>query len=298
MSRFARTTRLLPVVIIAAVCLLALKVSGLLFDGGYTLGERLAHRNTPQLKITTAASVPAQPKIVYADGKPTPQPGAGSPDTRLSWAEQMFNYGKDNPDITGSVPEPDKNKDSGPELKVSQKAPAPTKVNQGGDSVVIGAGRLASPGERAVIERLKERSKELDQRSRNLDMRESLLKAAEKRVEARVEELKDLEAKVKKASGVRNETQKQDFDSLVAMYSAMDPRSAARIFDKLDIEVQVQVASAMKPRVMSSIMAKMTPEAAQRLTVELANRANASVVPKPTGVNQLPKIGSGMAPGQ
>jgi flagellar motility protein MotE (MotC chaperone) len=293
MTRFARTTRLLPVVIIAAVCLLALKVSGLVFDGGYTLGERLAQRGKPQLKITTAASVPAHTKIVYADGKGPPQPGVASPDPRLSWAEQMFNYGNANPDITGSVSESDKKKDTGPKLKVSDKPPAPTKGDQGAGSGMIGAGHIASPGERAILERLRQRSKELDQRSRDLDMRENLLKAAEKRVEAKVQELKELERKVKRATGHRKKVQKRDFDGLVAMYSAMDPRKAALIFDKLDIDVQVQVATAMKPRIMSAIMAKMTPDAAQRLTVELANRANADDAPKSTNSAQLPKIGNG-----
>ena len=42
MIRLARDFRLIPVVLIATVCLFALKVSGLVFDGGYTLSERLA----------------------------------------------------------------------------------------------------------------------------------------------------------------------------------------------------------------------------------------------------------------
>jgi flagellar motility protein MotE (MotC chaperone) len=240
MIRFPRTTRLLPVVIVAAVCLLALKVSGLVFDGGYTLGERLAERGKPQLKVTSAASVPAHPKIVYANGKAPPQPGVAASDSRLSWAQQMFNYGGANPDITGSVSESDKN----------------------------------------------------NQRSRDLDMRESLLKAAEKRVEAKVQELKDLQENVKTATGTRKKVQKQNFKGLVQMYSAMNPKDAARIFDKLDIDVQVEVASAIKPRVMSAIMAKMTATAAQRLTVELANRASAGAARKPASTDKLPKIGS------
>ena len=297
MIRFPRTTRLLPVVIVAAVCLLALKVSGLVIDGGYTLGERLADRGKPQMKVTSAASVPTHTKIVYADGKASPQPGVASPDARLSWAQQMFNYGGNNPDITGSVPEPDKNKDkkkdTGPDLKVSNKAPAPTKVEQGADAVVIGAGHISSPGERAILERLRQRSKELDQRSRDLDMRESLLKAAEKRVEAKVQELKDLEENSKTATGTRKKVQKQNFKGLVEMYSAMNPKDAARIFDNLDLDIQVEVASAIKPRIMSAIMAKMTATAAQRLTVELANQASAGNARKPVSTDKLPKIGNG-----
>ncbi|HZD88929.1 MAG TPA: hypothetical protein VE224_02415 [Pseudolabrys sp.] len=298
MTRFARSVRLLPVVIIAAVCLFALKVSGLLFDGGYTLGERLADRGKPQLTVTSAGSVPTYPKIVMADGSIRAATGsgpqAGPRHSQASWADQMFNYNynKANPDITGSVPEQDKNaaKDSGPPLKVSSKPPAPTKLEPSADPA-IGGGGIATPGERAVLERLQQRRKDLDQRSRDLDMRESLLKAAEKRVEARVNELKELEQKVKAATGSRDKTQQQQFKALVDMYTAMRPKDAARIFDRLSLDIQVEVATGMKPRDMSAIMAQMTPEAAERLTVELATRAS-NDGPKAPTPDQLPKIGS------
>lgn len=293
MIGFARTVRIVPVVIVAAVCLFALKVSGLLFNGGYTLGERLAERGKPQMKITTADSVPAYPKIVLADGKTVPPPASGTPpkDSRLSWAEAMFNYNNANPDITGSVPEPEK----GPKLKVSEKPPTPTKLEPGSNTVAMAVGQIASPGERGILERLQQRRKELDKRSRDLDMRESLLKAAEKRVESRVNELKKLEKKIKIATGSRDKTQKQQFASLVAMYEAMQPKDAARIFDKLDLGIQVEVATGMKPRIMSAILAQMTPEAAERLTVELARRASANDDTKTAGPGQLPKIGNSMS---
>ena len=158
---------------------------------------------------------------------------------------------------------------------------------------MIGAGHISSPGERAILERLRQRSKELDQRSRDLDMRESLLRAAEKRVEAKVKELKDLEENAKTETGRRKKVQKQNFKGLVEMYSAMNPKDAARIFDNLDLDIQVEVASAIKPRVMSAIMAKMTATAAQRLTVELANQASASNARQPVSTDKLPKIGNG-----
>ena len=54
MIRLARDFRLIPVVLIATICLFALKVSGLVFDGGYTLGERLQDRYKTGLTVTTA----------------------------------------------------------------------------------------------------------------------------------------------------------------------------------------------------------------------------------------------------
>jgi flagellar motility protein MotE (MotC chaperone) len=282
MIRAARAFRLLPVVILAAGSLFALKVSGLLFDGGYTLGERLAERGKPALTITTADSVPAYPKIVVAD-EAANAPGK----KRLSWAEEMFNYGDANRDVTGALPEPPK--DDGPPLKVSHKPPPPTKIEESGGAVAIAGtpGRIASPGEKAVLERLQERRKQLDSRSRELDMRESLLKAAEKRVEARVLELKELESKINTAVDNRNKAEAQRFAALVSMYENMRAKDAARIFDHLDLTILVEVATKMKPRAMSEILAQMNPEAAERLTVELANRAGAA---KTQSASELPKI--------
>ena len=58
MIRFARDFRLIPIVLLATVSLFALKVSGLVFDGGYTLAERLQRLNKNDMQITTRESVP------------------------------------------------------------------------------------------------------------------------------------------------------------------------------------------------------------------------------------------------
>jgi hypothetical protein len=54
----------------------------------------------------------------------------------------------------------------------------------------------------------------------------------------------------------------------------MKPKDAARIFNALSDEVLVPVAAAMKADVLGAILAQMQPEAAQKLTVKLANRLN------------------------
>jgi flagellar motility protein MotE (MotC chaperone) len=75
--------------------------------------------------------------------------------------------------------------------------------------------------------------------------------------------------------------------SLVMMYENMKAKDAAKIFDRLDLKILVQVSTLINPRRMSDIMAQMSPEAAERLTVELANRANLSKSDNPA---DLPKI--------
>ena len=65
--------------------------------------------------------------------------------------------------------------------------------------------RAASPGERALLERLQERRQELDARARELELRESLLKAAEKKLEARAAPEGDKAARGGRADNRRDE---------------------------------------------------------------------------------------------
>lgn len=299
MKRFWRDVRLIPVVLLATISLFVLKVSGLVFDGGYTLAERMQNRDTSGLKITTAESIPQYPKIVVADAG-APKAASAAPALAKPWAQEMFNFNADSRDITGSVGEKkdDKKDDKKDEkhgekapakidgMPVSDKPPEPTKVEVGGAVVQGIPGRVASPGERAVLERLQERRQELDSRSRDLDMRESLLKAAEQRMDAKLGELKTMESKVDHAENQRKQTDAERFKSIVAMYENMKSKDAARIFDRLDMKVLIEVSTQMKPAKMAEILGQMSPESAERLTVELARRADGA---KP-GTDQLPKI--------
>ncbi len=279
MSRRRRDFRLIPVVLLATTSLFALKVSGLVFDGGYTLAERLQGLDKSGMQITTRESVPDYPKIVVAGEQAAP-PVSVAPPSKQSWAQQNLNFGGD---ITGSVGE---EKSSGSALKTSTKPPEATKLDVGNTSIPIEAGHIASTGERAVLERLQERRKELDTRGRELEMRESLLKATEKRLEAKVAELKDTEARVNTAMGNRDKAEEQRFKGIVAMYENMKSKDAARILERLDMTILVEVATQIKPAKMSEILAQMTPEAAEKLTVELARRADG----KSQNPGQLPKI--------
>ena len=282
MSRLLRDFRLIPIVLLATISLFALKVSGLVFDGGYTLAERMQGRDKTDMQVTTAESVPDYPKIVVADKGVMPEAAA----SKRSWAQEMFNYndgGKG--DITGSVPAKEEKKDA-PPLTVSNKRPDPPKLEVAGSTVPI-EGR-ASPGERAILERLQDRRQELDTRSRELEMRENLIKAAEKRLEAKVGELKDAENRVNGAIGNRDKAEAARFKSIVSMYENMKPKDAARIFDRLELRILVEVTTQINPRKMSEILAQMQPETAERLTVELANRANAQQ--KSQNPDDLPKI--------
>jgi flagellar motility protein MotE (MotC chaperone) len=289
MKGLGRDIRLIPVVLIATICLFVLKFSGLVFEGGYTLGDRLADRNKQGPKIADGSDIPETPSIVVAGAMPDNMAGAGK---KKSWAQDMFNY-PGGEDVTGSVgatkpkeEKKDEKKDEASKPAQAKKPENPPK-DPGGTVVTTEPPRIASPGERAVLERLQDRRQEIERRAREMDMRESLMKQAEKRIDAKLLEVKKSEAKLKESTEAGEKTDKERFKSLVTMYENMKPKDAARIFDRLDIQILVEVTSQIAPRKMSEILGQMSPQAAEKLTVELATRATANHGPK---APELPKI--------
>jgi flagellar motility protein MotE (MotC chaperone) len=271
MTGFIREFRLVPVVLFATICLFTLKVMGLLLEGGYILGPSSSKNNEVPATIAAPASV-----IATVEATPSARTG------RQSWAREMFNY----PDITGSV----EAKAESPAAPAKPAAPAAANPprDPGGTLVPIDGSQPSSPGERAILERLQERRQEIEARARELEIRDGLLKAAEKKLESRTAELKDLEARVSSAVQKNEGSDAGRFKDLVAMYENMKPKDAAKIFDRLELPVLVQVTSQINPRKMSDILGQMSPEAAERLTVELATRA-AATEKTPTTAD-LPKI--------
>jgi flagellar motility protein MotE (MotC chaperone) len=277
-----RDIRVLPVVLIAIIGLAVLKIAGLVIDGGYVFDY--------------------QPKS-----------------TERSWAQENLNFpagNKPDPaDITGSLQEKPKEEAAKGEAAKGESAKgeaakgeaakgeagkaetakedtakpgAPPEAGKP-DGVVVYPDQAppVSPSERAILERLQSRRQELDARAREIDIRESLLKAAEKRLESKAEEIKAVESRVATATEQKSETDAARFKGIVTMYEAMKPKDAAKVFDRLEMSVLFEIASKIAPRKMSDILGLMSPEAAERLTVEMARQAGAD---KATPAADLPKI--------
>src|SRR4051812_1140462 len=245
-----RDIRVIPVVLVAIFGLAVLKIAGLVIDGGYVFDYQVS------------------------------QPA------KRSWAQDNFGYpttaNADPADITGSVKKEEKKEEPKPAAPAAD-APKP-------DGVVVFPDQnpqSVSPSERAILERLQARRLELEQRAREIEIRESLLKSAEKRIEGRVEEAKATEAKISTATGQKAEQDAARFKSIITMYEGMKPKDAAKVFDRLEMSVLYDIASQIAPRKMSDILGLMQPEAAERLTVELARRASGD---KSSATAELPKI--------
>jgi len=148
-----------------------------------------------------------------------------------------------------------------------------------------------SRSEVEVLQNLATRRQELDARGRELDMREKLLKASEQRIDERIAELKGIEADIQSLLQQRDQAQEAQLTSLVKVYEGMKPADAARIFDKLDMDILLPVAQRMKPPKIAPVLAAMDPDAAQRLTTNLARHLDAAKAPAAPASAQPPPPG-------
>jgi flagellar motility protein MotE (MotC chaperone) len=276
MILLARQFRLIPVVLLAVTSLLVLKVLALTMEGGYTLGS-------PRSAQAQSSSAPAT-RLADPDlqGPKGGEPAAKPDKPAKSWAQDVLGF----PDHTGSVEAPKPSLPAAEAHAKQQQGEAAKPTTPGTPVSLDNARPQLSSGERAVLESLNKRRLELEARARELEVRDGLLKAAEQRLEAKIQEVKEQEAKVKTAAGQRGEAEAVQFKSLVTMYENMKAKDAARIFDRLEMRILVDVVTQMNPRKVSDVLAQMQPEAAEKLTVELANRAGGGRGP----AGQLPKI--------
>jgi flagellar motility protein MotE (MotC chaperone) len=137
----------------------------------------------------------------------------------------------------------------------------------------IGAPVAPSRSEEAILDRLGQRRQELQQRNEDIKLRQQLLEQAEQRLEARLQEMRDRGEPGRNDGAVSNEAAQAGLKNLVLMYETMRPKEAARVFDRLGLDILVPVVIEMNPRKMAEVLAVMSPEAAERLTVALARRA-------------------------
>ncbi|MGQ0664508.1 MAG: MotE family protein [Pseudomonadota bacterium] len=129
-----------------------------------------------------------------------------------------------------------------------------------------------TPAEIEVLHSLAERRAALDQRAADVDRRDALIKAAEGRLEAKLQELRQLQASVESALRRYDEQEEARKKSLVKIFETMKSKDAARIFDQMDMAVLIEVVERMKEARVAPILAELAPARAKEITVELARR--------------------------
>ena len=162
----------------------------------------------------------------------------------------------------------------------------------------------SNSSEPAVIESLADRRRQLEQREEEIELRMKLLEAAEAKLQKRVDELKNIESQLGGAVEETKKSEQEKLKGLVSMYENMKPKSAAQVFNNLEMPVLLALVEIMNPRKMSGILAVMDPAKAGALTVALAGNqgptevvirrdvgGDAGLPPVPDGApTELPKI--------
>jgi len=133
---------------------------------------------------------------------------------------------------------------------------------------------LLTQAEIDLLQQLADRREELEQRAREIEERNALLIAAEQRIDRKVVDMQNLRKTIENLLVKHDKQQEQKMASLVKIYENMKPKDAARIFEELDMDTLLMVAERMKERKLAPVMAKMNPEKAKEMTVELARLRN------------------------
>ena len=142
---------------------------------------------------------------------------------------------------------------------------------------------LLTQAEIDLLQQLAERREKLEARDKELGMRAGLLDAAETRIDAKIVDLRRLQATIEGLIKTHDDQQSTKMQSLVKIYQNMKPKDAARIFEALDMTTLLSVAELMNERKLAPIMAKMDPNKAKDMTVQLSRLRELPQSGIPTG---------------
>ena len=252
--------RLLPTTITVMASLLVLK-SVVLLQGAVTHGQR------PEGVMVAAASAAGAEHI-----KEAPKPVPATPPTPPPLAAGQK---------AGSAHEGGAQHGASPQGASPHGAAQPGAAQPGGaqpgDAAPPGAGQPVadavppmSDSEKALLQELRQRRKELEARADAITTRESMLVAAEQKLGARVAELQSLQKRLENLEGAQKQKEDAGWQGIVKLYEAMKPKEAATIFNELSMPVLLQVLDRMKDAKAAAVMAAMSPDKARDVTDGLA----------------------------
>ena len=87
---------------------------------------------------------------------------------------------------------------------------------------------------------------------------------------AQIERLEAFQLELEALVGAAEAEEEERLQQLVKMYESMRAKSAAAIFDQLELSVILAVAKRMREARMAAILAAMNPSRARVVTTELA----------------------------
>ena len=178
----------------------------------------------------------------------------------------------------------DKSKKSG--SKLQEKLENKTKVMKnilGGAIITDGKGKVdytkfdpakITPEELDLLYKLNKRRQEIIAKTKKIDEKKHAMGALHKTLDEKIAILKRLKQDINSALKNSKKKESKNIDKLVVMYEAMKPKSAAAIFNGLNINLVFLIMEKMKKDKASIILANMKPEKARMITQKLAIERN------------------------
>jgi flagellar motility protein MotE (MotC chaperone) len=122
-----------------------------------------------------------------------------------------------------------------------------------------------------IARELQRRRAEVLELEATLALREAAVRAAEADLAAQVDRLEAFKGELEALVGEAEAEEEERLQQLVRMYESMRAKSAAAIFDRLELPVILAVARRMREARMAAILAAMDPARARVVTSELAS---------------------------
>ncbi len=124
----------------------------------------------------------------------------------------------------------------------------------------------------ALAEALLTRETQVRAQELALEDRLAALALAEEAIALRLTELQTAETDLKKTLSIADGAAEEDLARLTAVYEAMKPADAARIFGTMAPEFAAGFLGRMRPEAAAAVMADMTPDNVYSISVLIAGR--------------------------
>lgn len=143
-----------------------------------------------------------------------------------------------------------------------------------GDERASQRARGLSDGVEGLIKQISDREVELTRRQRDLDDRERSIAELEARVEKSVGELERVQAEIERRIETWLVKDGDRVTQLSKVYSVMPPVKAARLLEKLDLDLSVKIVQKMKKKQSAALLSEMRSERALVISRRLVEPLN------------------------
>jgi len=139
-----------------------------------------------------------------------------------------------------------------------------------------GPGCLPAEGTESLLGAIRDRQAQLDAREASLAEQAKVLEVARAKIEEQIAALDAAEKRLADTLALADKAAEADIARMVAIYEAMKPKDAAKIFATMDVSFAAGFLGRMKPDIAGAVLAGLPAERAYAISAELAGRnANA-----------------------